>query len=118
MTVAEELGMHYGTIRLIGGGARSVTWRQIMADVLGRQILLPTNGDASFGAAAVAGIGVGVFAGPADAVARCCRTVTTHDPIAETHDRYTGLFEIYRDAQRRMVDVNHHLYELTVEGNH
>jgi xylulokinase len=116
MTSAEDLGMHYDTIRLIGGGARSATWRQIMADVLGRQILLPANGDASFGAAALAGIGVGVFTDPADAIARCCRTVMTHEPSPETHDRYTEFFDVYRDVQRHLVAISHRLHELTVGG--
>jgi xylulokinase len=113
MTAAEELGMVYDSIRLIGGGARSATWRQIMADVLGRQILLPVNGDASFGAAVVAGIGVGIFADPIDAVARCCRTMSTHEPSPEAHDRYSEFFDVYRDAQRHLVAINHRIHELT-----
>ena len=114
MTVAEGLGMRYDTIRLIGGGARSATWRQIMADVLGRQITLPANGDASFGAAVVAGIGVGVFKGVDDAVARCCRSTSTHQPSAAAHARYSEFFEVYRDAQRHLVAINHRLHDLTV----
>lgn len=114
MTVAEGLGMRYDTIRLIGGGARSATWRQIMADVLGRQIMLPANGDASFGAAVVAGIGVGVFTGVDDAVARCCRSTSTHQPSAAAHDRYSAFFEVYRDAQQHLVAINHRLHDLTV----
>ncbi|MEP7114009.1 MAG: xylulokinase, partial [Ilumatobacteraceae bacterium] len=114
MSVAEELGMRYDSIRLIGGGARSATWRQIMADVLGRQILLPANGDASFGAAAVAGIGAGVFASAQDAIDRCCRTLVIHEPSPNAHDRYTDFFGVYRDSQRHLVGINHRLHELTV----
>jgi xylulokinase len=113
MTVAEGLGMRYDTVRLIGGGARSATWRQIMADVLGRQILLPSNGDASFGAAVVAGVGVGMFSDAAEAAQRCCRTVASHDPDPSSHDRYMAYFDIFRDAQRQLVDINHRLHELS-----
>jgi xylulokinase len=113
MTVAEGLGIRYDTIRLIGGGSRSATWRQIMADVLGRTIRLPVNGDASFGAAVVAGLGIGTFADPADALARCARTVATHEPVAATHHRYSEFFDVYRNAQQRLVDVNHRLHALT-----
>jgi xylulokinase len=113
MTVAEGLGMRYDTIRLIGGGARSATWRQIMADVLGRTIHLPVNGDASFGAAVLAGIGIGTFSDPADALARCARTIATHEPDSSTHDRYSEFFEVYRDSQQRLVDINHRLHALT-----
>lgn len=117
MTVAEELGMRYDTVRLIGGGARSATWRQIMADVLGRQILLPANGDASFGAAVVAGIGVGVFDDIDQAVERCCTTVASHEPDPERHDRYSSFFDVYRDVQRHLVDANHRLHALTVTSH-
>ena len=114
MTVAEGLGMRYDTIRLIGGGARSATWRQIMADVLGRQITVPANGDASFGAAMIAGIGVGVFTDVGDAVARCCRTTATHEPTTAAHDRYSDFFAVYRDVQRQLVGINHRLHELAL----
>jgi xylulokinase len=114
MSASEALGMRYDTFRLLGGGARSATWRQIMADVLGKKILLPANGDASFGAAVLAGIGIGVFEGPADAVARCCRTVSTHEPSPSNHERYTEFFEVYRDVQRLLVAPNHRLHELAV----
>lgn len=115
MTVAEELGMRYDTIRLIGGGARSATWRQIMADVLGRPILLPANGDASFGAAVVAGIGAGVFSGVDDAVNRCCRIVADHRPDPAVHARYQEFFHVYRTVQAAMVEPNHRLHALTEE---
>ena len=112
MTVAEGLGMRYDTIRLIGGGARSATWRQIMADVLGRPILLPANGDASFGAAVVAGIGVGVFTGVDDALARCARVVASHEPNALVHSRYQQYFQVYRSVQAKLVEANHRLTDL------
>jgi hypothetical protein len=64
----------------------------------------------------VAGIGVGMFSDPADAVARCCRTVLIHEPVPETHDRYTEFFDVYRDVQRHLVEINHRLHELTVGG--
>ncbi len=76
--------------------------------------MLPANGDASFGAAVVAGIGVGVFTGVDDAVARCCRSTSTHQPSAAAHDRYSAFFEVYRDAQQHLVAINHRLHDLTV----
>jgi xylulokinase len=113
MTAAEALGMRYDNVRLIGGGARSRTWRQIMADVLGRPIVVPANGDASFGAAMVAGIGVGVFDGPDDAVERCVRVTSMHEPDPAVHTTYQHLFTVYRDVQQRLVEPNHRLHALT-----
>jgi xylulokinase len=113
LRVAEDLGIRYGSIRLLGGGARSATWRQILADVLGKTILVPRSGDASFGAALVAGIGVGVYAGPHDAVATAVRLVGEHAPNPVTHDRYQQFFAVYRQITRALRDANHRLHHLT-----
>ncbi len=50
-------------IRLIGGGARSRIWRQILADIFGIDILVPQYLEeaTSMGAAIIGGVGCGVF---------------------------------------------------------
>ena len=50
-------------MRLIGGGARSALWRQILADVYGLPILRPAllAEATSLGAAIAGGVGVGLF---------------------------------------------------------
>jgi xylulokinase len=50
-------------MRLIGGGARSPLWRQILADVFGLPILLPAlvAEATSLGAAIAGGVGVGLY---------------------------------------------------------
>lgn len=58
-----EQGAVVGAMRLIGGGAKSALWRQILADVLGLPILLPalTAEATSLGAAIAGGVGVGLY---------------------------------------------------------
>ncbi|MCB0214964.1 MAG: xylulokinase, partial [Anaerolineae bacterium] len=49
-------------IRVSGGGARSPIWRQILADVLGAELVtVNTTEGAAFGAALLAGVGAGVW---------------------------------------------------------
>jgi len=109
-------GLDFKEIRLIGGGARSALWRQIIADVMDLEILLPGNGDASFGAALVAGVGVGLFASPQEAVERCVRIVDRTRPDAERADFYSKLLEIYREAQASLAPLDHRLHALCVAG--
>jgi xylulokinase len=109
LRAAEALGLVYGRLRLMGGGARSATWRQIIADVTGLTVEVMENGDASFGAALVAGIGVGVFASPEDAVARCVRRVEVCEPDAGRHEVYARLFEIYKAGQRVLAPLGREL---------
>jgi xylulokinase len=98
--------------RLVGGGARSATWRQILADVLQLEIRLPAVTDASFGAALVAGIGVGVFADAQDAVRSCVRHTCSVQPEASRRGLYDDMFGLYRQSQAGLRDVNHALSRL------
>jgi len=57
-SIFEELGIPVETIRLGGGGARSPLWRQIQADVYGREVeIVATEEGAAYGSAILAGVG-------------------------------------------------------------
>jgi len=116
LEAARGLGLAFGTIRLIGGGARSAVWRQIIADVTGLVVERTQAADASFGTALIAGVGVGVFASAEDAVARCVRLVDTATPDAGRHAFYTELFGIYKEAQKVLAPLNHRLHGLVGGG--
>ncbi len=112
MAAARAEGLDYRQIRLLGGGARSAVWRQIMADVIGLEIDCPERGDASFGAALVAGLGAGLFDSPRQAVERCVRLTARCQPHAARHALYSDLFEIYKEAQARLAPLDHKLHAL------
>lgn len=59
----ESQGTEIETIRVIGGGAKSAVWTQMLADALDKPMqLLELNAEASaWGAAVVGGIGAGVY---------------------------------------------------------
>ena len=62
LTIFDEMGVPVRAIRLGGGGARSPLWRQIQADVYGREVeLLEAEEGAAYGAAILAGVGAGVW---------------------------------------------------------
>ena len=112
LRAAKDLsGAEFGDMRLLGGGARSATWRQIIADVTGLTVKVPANGDASFGAALVAGVGGGVFADTSEAVARCTRIAEENRPDETRREIYARYFELYDEARRGLTNVNHQLYD-------
>jgi xylulokinase len=112
LETAKGFGLEFGPTRLIGGGSRSQTWRQIIADVTGLVIEKPEHGDASYGAALLAGIGIGAFASPEDAVARCVRIAGRAEPDPARHRFYTELFALYKDAQAALAPISHRLHKL------
>ncbi|MGL4291411.1 MAG: FGGY-family carbohydrate kinase, partial [Phreatobacter sp.] len=110
LEVLRERDLGFTTARLTGGGARSALWRQIVADVLNVTVELPAVADASFGAALLAGVGVGVFADE-QAAARAVSIVATHRPDPARAAVYDRGFPIYRDIQRALAPLNHRIHD-------
>lgn len=105
-------GMEVKRARIIGGGSRSAVWRQIVADVLNVEILLPETTDASFGAALIAGVGIGVFPDERSAANQCARIIEIATPNPSNVALYDKLFNIYKNAQQGLEKVNHALSAL------
>jgi xylulokinase len=101
-TLFAELGIPVETIRLGGGGARGALWRQIQADVYGRPVeLLEAEEGGAFGAALLAGTGVGAWPSVAAACAATIRPAQTIEPVApgvmaEAYTRYRKVYPALR----------------------
>ncbi len=83
-------------VRVSGGGAQSRAWLQILADVLGvSAVPVVASGGAAYGAALLAGIGVGVIR-PADAAQRAANQVRPGAEPGVAAKRYAELYARYR----------------------
>ncbi|UCD72800.1 MAG: hypothetical protein JSW01_04935, partial [Candidatus Bathyarchaeota archaeon] len=79
-----------------GGGAESRTWRQIRADILGLTYCKTSMRESgNFGAAVLAGYGVGVFKDLISPVEDAVKVVERNEPREEYRERYDELFVIY-----------------------
>jgi xylulokinase len=105
--VLDGLNLPMNEIRLIGGGARDPLWAQIVCDVMGAPMILPTLGDASSGAAMLAGVGVGVFANEREAAQRCVHPAAQLTPRPDAVETYTKLFQKYRKIHDVLAEVYH-----------
>ncbi|MEK6795320.1 MAG: xylulokinase [Spirochaetota bacterium] len=103
--VIDTMGLALNEIRFIGGGAKSELWRTIVADVFGRTLFVPAMSDASFGAALLAGVGVGIFPTARDAIARCGKIGAEINPSKDAHERYGSLFERYLKVHDALAPV-------------
>lgn len=96
MTELGKLGIpHAGKGRVIGGGAKSPLWRQILADMLGMPLVSPENSDSSFGAAMLGGIAAGFFSSCEDAVEKCCRLSSVTEPNPVNHRIYKDYYALF-----------------------
>ena len=101
----EEMKLPVKRIFLIGGGARSKLWSEIVANVFNRPVAVPRPGDASFGACLLAGTGVGVFADVKDAVSKCLHVERTVAPDPAAAAQYDHLFTCYRRLHDALAPV-------------
>jgi xylulokinase len=94
----DALGLSGDEIRVVGGGARSVLWLQIKADVTGRRVQPVVSPEpTAAGAAILAGVAAGAFASPADGVARTVRlSPVTYRPDPRTREIYAERYAQYR----------------------
>ena len=84
-------------IRISGGGARSPLWRQILADVLGTELVtVNTTEGAAFGAALLAATGAGVFADVVEACGAVVQVTGRSTPTAN-QTIYEQCYPLYRD---------------------
>lgn len=94
--LTRSLSLSPGTVRAAGGGTRSPLWGRILADILGVELVIPVEVDASFGAGMLGGIGVGLFEGPVEAVRRCVAVGRRIRPRREVHRKYAAIYTRYR----------------------
>jgi len=79
---------------LSGGGARSPLWRQILADVLKLPLVILQHDEGpSFGAALLAGVGLGLWN---DVAAACDATLRVREMVAPSTVDYTSAFRRYQ----------------------
>lgn len=106
-------GVAVGTLRAIGGGARSPLWLQLKADITGIPVARPQVTEAAgLGAALLAGVGAGVFASAADAADRCLRIEETRTPDPVARLAYDVRYAIHQALYPALTHVNHRLSHL------
>ncbi len=81
---------------IIGGGANSSVWKQIVADCLNIKLYKTLNDDSSMGSAMCAGIAIGMFKDYNDAVKKCQIVVDVTEPIKENVEKYDEIFKQYK----------------------
>jgi xylulokinase len=113
LEIFRELSIPVEQARATGGGSRSSVWRQIQADVYGKELaLLQQSEGSAFGAALLAGVGVRTYSSPQEAasVAICISEKIHPDSIRTA--QYDRVYRIYRSLYPATRELAHNLAEL------
>jgi len=106
LDVFEENGLKVKTLTLLGGGAKSRLWNEIMCNVYGKPVRIHSfPGEAtSLGAAIAAGVGVGIFESFEDA-ARIIRYQRSYEPAPDKVNVYQGYYRVYNMMYRQLKPI-------------
>ncbi len=103
-------GVVIDELRAIGGGARSDLWLQLKADVIGVPVVAPQVTDAAcWGAALLAGAGIGCFGSVAEAASATVKLARRFEPDAERASRYLERYALYCELYPTLADLLHRL---------
>jgi xylulokinase len=95
-----DLGLHIGPLRLTGGGARSILWRQIMVDVLNRPATL-AGGDSTLGDAMLAAVGLGLYPDFETAADAMVKSFEHDEPDPKAVASYERLYRSFAEVRNR-----------------
>ena len=83
---------------------------------MGIPVMVPRSGDASFGSALIAGVGIGLFPDVRTAAERCVQFEESIMPSVENHEKYQRYFSIYQKIHDQLAPVNQWIHEAFVSG--
>jgi len=90
------MGVPISQLRLSGGGARSALWRQMQADVYGREVCtINAEEGPAYGAALLAAVGAGSYTDVVEACRATIQVVSRTPPHEENARRYNRWYPMY-----------------------
>lgn len=97
LEIIAGLGARPSHVRLSGGGAKSVFWHQLFADIFNYRVAtLETQEGSAYGAALLALIGTGEYGSAAELCREAVREVSIKEPQAQEAAFYENRYRIYR----------------------
>jgi len=111
--ILDGMGVTIREVRASGGGARSPLWRQIQADVTGREhVTINVDEGPALGVALLAGVGTGVWSSVVEACRATIETVACSAPDPAARAVYDRLYPIYRALYPALRDPFRQIAEL------
>ena len=100
-------------VRVSGGGSKSILWRQILASVLGVELVtLNTIEGAAYGAALLAGVAQGWWPDVDTACAQTVKITESVSPDTKQSKRYAQMYRQYELLYPATKEISHRLAEI------
>jgi len=105
LEISRSLGVKADAIRVIGGGAQSAFWKQMLADVMNVPVEeLSTNQGGALGACILAMVGDGRFNTVEQGCASIIEVSRVIQPIAENVEKYEKGYALYKKVYPALKD--------------
>jgi xylulokinase len=113
LEIIEALGVPVSSVRASGGGARSLFWRQLLADMLNKRVVtLATQEGSAYGAALLALVGTGAYASVPEVCRAAIRESDSVSPrpaeaqfYTRAHGIYQALYPALRPLYQRIAEL-------------
>ncbi|MGG3557856.1 xylulokinase [Peribacillus frigoritolerans] len=106
---------------VLGGGAKSALWRQILADIYGLDVYVPSYLDeaTSMGAAMAGAVGSGLIKDFQEAK-RWVKRVNIHHPQPDFQNKYREFFPLFNETYSQLIPVYERLknFNYTTNNRH
>lgn len=103
LEIIRDMKIPINDVRLIGGGARSDLWKQIIADIFNTSIgEINTNEGGALGAAILAAVGAGVYPDVKTGCKQMVQVVNTISPKQENTQVYDSVYMQYKDLYKSL----------------
>jgi xylulokinase len=97
LEIIEQMGAPVTSVRVSGGGARSAFWRQMLADVFGKRVVvLETQEGSAYGAALLALVGTGAAGSVTEVCREAVHEVDSVEPRPAEREIYTRGHRTYQ----------------------
>jgi len=97
LQIIDALGVEASTVRMSGGGSRSLFWCQVLADVFGKRVArMETQEGSAYGAALLAMVGTGEYASVPEACKAVLHETDSLNPQATESALYARSHRIYQ----------------------
>jgi autoinducer-2 kinase len=108
LNVLEELtGRQVQELVFTGGAAKGRLWPQILADVLGAVVRVPSVTESTaLGAALYAGVGAGLYDDLGAVIRHAVRFERTFEPDSRAHQAYGDLYEQWRKVYAHALEMS------------